>query len=100
MYVHYLPNAVTRILHLIFYIDIFASRSPFYIFIFILVIIKYINILTDMSQRVNRIFIKFKYVDNQSRTTTMKFINEAKDPNNNYDNKKSINLRILNTIMR
>lgn len=53
-----------------------------------------------MSQRVNRIFIKFKYVDNQSRTTTMKFINEAKDPNNNYDNKKSINLRILNTIMR
>lgn len=47
MYVHYLPNTVTRILHLIFYIDIFASRSPFYIFIFILVIIKYINILTD-----------------------------------------------------
>lgn len=47
MYVHYLPNAVTRILHLIFYIDIFASRSPFYIFVFILVIIKYINILTD-----------------------------------------------------
>lgn len=47
MYVHYLLNAVTRILHLIFYIDIFASRSPFYIFVFILVIIKYINILTD-----------------------------------------------------
>lgn len=32
-----------------------------------------------MSQRVNRIFIKFEYVDNQTRTaTTLKFINKAK----------------------
>lgn len=51
-----------------------------------------------MSQRVNRIFIKFEYVDNRTRTTTtLKFINKAKVTTTIIKTNESSN---TNTIVR